>query len=236
MASDTGTSYREQLFIQEGTNKMWFRGSVSNAWAELGGGSPAGVASGATLTDGNFNNAVTSGFFWVTASSYTNAPPYSTTFTSGWNLLVVAGNGNSQGVIQIATLNSISHTRPYLRTRNGTSTWTSWIDLTGSNFLPLTRGVLTDGVGRKVLIQGDGVHVRGNPDYGISFDSQGTSLLRGGLYFSSNTNNEGSIYAGGNGNSFKIEYDKINNRLLVMKTTGNGTWTAAAWNSAGYFS
>jgi hypothetical protein len=62
LASDLGTSYREQVFIPEGGTRMWFRGSLTAAWIELtnqgGGGSVTGAnLSGQSALIGQLENS-----------------------------------------------------------------------------------------------------------------------------------------------------------------------------------
>jgi hypothetical protein len=54
LASDTGTSYRQKIFIQESSNKIWFQ-SNGQTWKELTGGSGGIPEPSDSLTYGRYN-------------------------------------------------------------------------------------------------------------------------------------------------------------------------------------
>ena len=237
LASDTSSSYRQQIFIAEGGTQTWFRSSPTRTWIELtnkvnrSGDTMTGILN---IERGVFGVSESNRYFQIKSTSTIGG--YNT--LDGMRIGVGPNNtcggwiqsflGNSEGgTIQLNPNGGTVSTGGSVSVKGGLSV-TNSVDAQDLYVKGTARfgSVLT--TARRVEMTGyDGFALRG-----ATGDARSILMYRGEIYFFMDSNADFDSTAAGF--RFALEGTTSAPTLTVKKKAQNGSWTNAAFSNGAF--
>jgi len=244
LPSDTGTSYRQKIFIQESSNKIWFQ-SNGQTWQELTGGN-SGSGNYVSKTGDTMTGILN---IERSAATATESNRYlqlkTTTPSSGYNTLdgmrlgVSNINGTCGGWIQSfngsydggqLTLNPNGgkvETGGGFEVKGGLSVATS-IESQDIYIKGTARFGSINNTSRRVVMSGGDIFaIRG-----ATADARSIVMYRGEIYFFMDSNADFDSTAAGF--RFALEGTTSAPTLTVKRKTQNGSWTNAVFSNGAF--